>query len=296
MSPSAQQQQSADMSDMADDDQKRNANLARIRDNQRRSRARRKEYLTELEEKYRTCEKVGAEASAEIQAAARKVLEENRAILEENHRLRLLLKQSGLSEADIDGWTSDRLETTQHPSAESVELQSMMGTRKPCGPGCSPTNRTVEKKTTTEQKSAGAQSLAPTSHSLLPVQPAIPPYQSPLSVSSDTFTPSSAHFSQTQSYPPLQSAEHTLQPMDYEHFDEALLWHDNFTSPAGTGIAESSSCFVAADAIRTIKPDLGFELEHELGCGVGQECDVPNAQIYGIMDRYTADPITRSVG
>ncbi len=49
-----------------DDDHKRTANLARIRDNQRRSRQRRKEYLTELEVKYRSCEQIGAEASAEV--------------------------------------------------------------------------------------------------------------------------------------------------------------------------------------------------------------------------------------
>ncbi|KAF2083285.1 hypothetical protein K490DRAFT_18352, partial [Saccharata proteae CBS 121410] len=63
---------------------------ARIRDNQRRSRARRKEYLQELETKYRNCEQKGVEASAEIQAAAKRVLEENR-------RLRALLRQQGLS-------------------------------------------------------------------------------------------------------------------------------------------------------------------------------------------------------
>ncbi|KXL43590.1 hypothetical protein M433DRAFT_69513, partial [Acidomyces richmondensis BFW] len=68
----------------------REANLARIRDNQRRSRARRKEYLQELESKYRQCEQLGVEASAEIQAAAKKVVEENR-------RLRALLKQQGFS-------------------------------------------------------------------------------------------------------------------------------------------------------------------------------------------------------
>ncbi|KAF1817137.1 hypothetical protein P152DRAFT_382253, partial [Eremomyces bilateralis CBS 781.70] len=63
---------------------------ARIRDNQRRSRARRKEYLQELEEKYRHCEQMGVEASAEIQAAARKVLDENK-------KLRAILQQRGLS-------------------------------------------------------------------------------------------------------------------------------------------------------------------------------------------------------
>lgn len=69
-------------------------NLARIRDNQRRSRARRKEYLQELEAKLRSCEQVGIEASSEIQTAARKVIDENRT-------LRSLLHQRGVSESEI---------------------------------------------------------------------------------------------------------------------------------------------------------------------------------------------------
>ncbi|KAF1924266.1 uncharacterized protein M421DRAFT_294590 [Didymella exigua CBS 183.55] len=69
-------------------------NLARIRDNQRRSRARRKEYLQELEAKLRGCEQVGIETSTEIQGAARKVLDENR-------KLRSLLLERGVSDADI---------------------------------------------------------------------------------------------------------------------------------------------------------------------------------------------------
>ncbi|KAF2631257.1 hypothetical protein BU25DRAFT_407779 [Macroventuria anomochaeta] len=69
-------------------------NLARIRDNQRRSRARRKEYLQELEAKLRSCDQVGIEASAEIQSAARKVLDENK-------KLRALLLGRGVSDADI---------------------------------------------------------------------------------------------------------------------------------------------------------------------------------------------------
>ncbi|KAL9007608.1 MAG: hypothetical protein Q9180_009616, partial [Flavoplaca navasiana] len=67
----------------------------RIRDNQRRSRARRKEYILELEAKVRAYEQDGVSASAEIQAAARKVVDENEVLREEliwlraeNERLR----------------------------------------------------------------------------------------------------------------------------------------------------------------------------------------------------------------
>ncbi|CAD0089185.1 unnamed protein product [Aureobasidium vineae] len=93
-------------------------------DNQRRSRARRKEYLQELETKYRSCEAIGAEASQEIQSAARKVLEENK-------RLRRLLRQQGFSDTDIDGPEHD--EFASSPSAAEM-LDVMLVTRKPCQP------------------------------------------------------------------------------------------------------------------------------------------------------------------
>ncbi|KFY31386.1 hypothetical protein V493_01156 [Pseudogymnoascus sp. VKM F-4281 (FW-2241)] len=74
-------------------------NPTRIRNNQRRSRARRKDYLQEIERQLRQCELTGVEASPEIQSAARKVLDENR-------RLRTLLVQHGVNPdvtSDDDG-------------------------------------------------------------------------------------------------------------------------------------------------------------------------------------------------
>ena len=71
-----------------------------------------------------------------------------------------------------------------------------------------------------------------------------------------------------------------------------------FTSSAGanhatmrywTDVTEgrSSSCYAAADALRTIEPDAGYELEDELGCVDGKECAMPISPIFSIMDRYT---------
>lgn len=95
----------------------RTTNLARVRDNQRRSRARRKEYLTDLESKYRHCEQVGVEASAAIQGAARRVAEENR-------KLRTLLKRKGVGEEEIRRWVEGE---------EGDALEGMLGVRWECG-------------------------------------------------------------------------------------------------------------------------------------------------------------------
>ncbi|KAI9804232.1 MAG: hypothetical protein M1826_004874 [Phylliscum demangeonii] len=68
--------------------------LARIRENQRRSRARRKEYLRELEARWHRCEQAGAEISQEMQAAARRVADENR-------QLRLMLRWRGVRDDEM---------------------------------------------------------------------------------------------------------------------------------------------------------------------------------------------------
>ncbi|KAE9371168.1 hypothetical protein N431DRAFT_425837 [Stipitochalara longipes BDJ] len=109
---------------------KEKANLARIRDNQRRSRARRKEYLQELEARLRQCELQGIEASSEIQMAARRVAEENK-------KLRGLLAQHGVGEDTIETYletppTTDSVMGGQYGSSSAAVqlLEQLLQTRK----------------------------------------------------------------------------------------------------------------------------------------------------------------------
>ncbi|KAI1209906.1 uncharacterized protein F4807DRAFT_460199 [Annulohypoxylon truncatum] len=69
-------------------------NLVRIRNNQRRSRARHKEYVAGLEERVRHCELKRIEANFEIQQAARKVADENK-------KIRKLLNTLGFDDEKI---------------------------------------------------------------------------------------------------------------------------------------------------------------------------------------------------
>jgi len=108
------------------------ANLARIRDNQRRSRARRKEYLQELEARLRQCELQGIEASSEIQMVARRVADENR-------KLRNLLTQHGVGDDSVEAYlqsspTSDTLMGGQFGNASSSVqlLEQLLQRRKTC--------------------------------------------------------------------------------------------------------------------------------------------------------------------
>ncbi|KFY02077.1 hypothetical protein V490_00643 [Pseudogymnoascus sp. VKM F-3557] len=125
-------------------------NPARIRNNQRRSRARRKEYLQEIEGQLRQCELTGVEASPEIQSAARKVLEENRRLRTLNRRLRALLVQHGVNPdvtRDDDGSQPNSnpvLATNDHQGDDVKALESLSaGEWKCCGPSASPPETTT---------------------------------------------------------------------------------------------------------------------------------------------------------
>ncbi|PGH05875.1 hypothetical protein GX51_02654 [Blastomyces parvus] len=74
----------------------------RIRDNQRRSRARRKEYQQDLERRVQKFEQQGVQATIEVQAAARKVARENTL-------LRSLLKLKGVATVEIDEYVSNAM-------------------------------------------------------------------------------------------------------------------------------------------------------------------------------------------
>ncbi len=87
---------------------------ARIRDNQRRSRARRREYIQDLEQRLQKFESHGVQVTQEIQAAGRKVAFENTL-------LRALLRLHGISDHDIEGYlaahTRDIVSFTSHSEA-----------------------------------------------------------------------------------------------------------------------------------------------------------------------------------
>lgn len=314
------------------------ANLARIRDNQRRSRARRKEYLNELETKYRTCEAIGVEASAEIQAAARKVLDENK-------RLRLLLKQQGLSDAEIDGShamssspasiKTDMTENSQFPTPSS-SLDQMLTGRKSCKPsesgGCCKTEDESQdfrrmsgaSSTSSQQQPPLVSTNAPRDQRLSIASGSHSTQQSPRNLSRSTVgTPVSAHYQpvtphqhhnyeqQAPNYPMFNPQAHPgyMYPISMDHMQQwgmppsvpqqqsgghtmsaqsspQFMPQQPATQPAYSA-PNTSSCYVAADAIRSIAVGAGMEVEQALGCHDGRECHVSNDLVFDIMDRYS---------
>ncbi|KAG6040074.1 hypothetical protein E4U41_001415 [Claviceps citrina] len=90
----------------------------RIRDNQRRSRARRKEYVENLERKVQEYEKQGIGATLEMQHAARSVALEN-------SRLRMMLARAGATEADIEAFLQSCQDREAAEALSSVSLRPM---------------------------------------------------------------------------------------------------------------------------------------------------------------------------
>ncbi|KAK3081345.1 hypothetical protein LTS18_007672 [Coniosporium uncinatum] len=281
---------------------KEKEDLARIRDNQRRSRATRKAYLQELEAKYRKCEQHGIEASAEIQAAARKVLEENK-------RLRALLKRSGISDAEIDGFQHAQGESPGHHASPEMILDTMLSTRRPCS-GLQPRPKSILQL---DGKAPISPQVAEPSRALLP-QP-LP--HARFTASSTTLPPSlplalaapAAHIAPNLPYAAGEQPEpehnvharnqHHHQTYHYQSVQPASDWVQQNNDQYDTnqpyshddddpGSRNYSSCVHAANIIRSMRSDVGVELEADLGCkSIGQDCRVNNAVVFEVMDRYS---------
>ncbi|KAF2999987.1 hypothetical protein E8E15_000417 [Penicillium rubens] len=97
---------------------KGDASSAKIRENQRRSRTRRKEYTQQLEQQLRSFEKLGVAATQEVQKAGRKVAAENVS-------LRSLLMIHGVTKIQIEEYLESQRQTassiqSQYPSVVSL--------------------------------------------------------------------------------------------------------------------------------------------------------------------------------
>lgn len=240
-------------------------------------------------------------ASSEIQAAARRVIEENK-------RLRQMLKSRGASDSEIDGSSP---ESPQFPTPASV-LEEMVETRKPCRP-CGDESG----------NDSGRSSRCASGPPVQPIQqaakieaqmPALD-QQAPRSAYPETSNlqqispaPDAGSWLQTSLPPTTYGIDDNLtgtvhqftneMPDDYAlSYENPVSWLDSYPTPDMASVSsqpdlqqfpETSSCQVAADTIRTFKPEAGYELEQELGCrGLGQDCQVLNTHIFRVMDRYT---------
>jgi len=303
------------------------ANLARIRDNQRRSRARRKEYLQELEARLRQCELQGIEASAEIQVAARKVADENK-------RLRGLLAQHGIGDDSIEAHlrTSPTTDLTAGYGGSSAAVQvldQLLQTRKACCADGSGPNTQMGTRGDSRDSSASVttvQSLWDPIYlqnmNTRNLSGSIPGEKA-ASSAHQFMTPGTSTASRTSSVSLGHSPNHILSnqlaqahmprnPGSSMHrhqmfdFDSELLSNPSFSHQnSGEKHLQSTqthnasmysphppsnnvnNCNYATDMITTMAGVDPSTVRADLGCLPGMDCDVDNHLVFNVMDRYS---------
>lgn len=303
------------------------ANLAHIRDNQRRSRARRKEYLQELEARLRQCELQGIEASAEIQHAARRVADENR-------KLRGLLAQHGIGDDNIDAYlqsspTNESVMQGQYGSTSAAVqvLEQLLQTRKPCcseGNTGAPTNSGMSAGS---RHSSDSQSTVQSlwDHQRRPVQSNVkqtPTHQFMTPSSSSRASNASLGHSSNHSVghyqrltpvslprnpsPAANDARHNSQifnfdsqlPLSNSYNNHSTTAHQHLQPhsmpqrssvyvPTTTTSSNANSCLFATDMITTMAGGEASAVRADLGCQTDMDCEVDNHLVFTVMDRYT---------
>jgi hypothetical protein len=246
-----------------------------------------------------------------MQQAARKVLEENK-------RLRSLLKRKGVSDEEIDTFSVGSPASTSPPSAPaspapadypspapSAKLARMLVTRKPLvmNRGSRPTpvvTQTSEPDVLPQQ--VLPQSQAPMQQAPPQLTPIIPfnnMSHSPQSMSSTVSTPTTILSPEIYSATPTATQS---DPGDFAlpptyAFNPSLdnSWHAYQSAVSATSFPEFgyTSCVDAANIIRSMRGEVGVELESDLGCtNLGTDCKVDNINVFNMMDRYSGQPMT----
>lgn len=307
---------------------KEKANLARIRDNQRRSRARRKEYLQELEAKLRQCELQGIEASAEIQVAARRVADENK-------KLRGLLFHNGIAEDGIESYlkSSPAAETAMggqygRNTGPAVQLlEQLLSNRKACcansniaqcdgmaGTGSRDSSISVSTVQTTpwdiHQTPSAHQFMTPTSSAASKENSdgrandsnrGVPHHHRlvsmPRNLSPASNQNHSGHNSQMFDLNPLLQPQNLVsyhtshESSPQQHFQHYSADHhqSSIYIPTTTASENVNSCGLATDMITSMAGGDPASVRADLGCLPDMECEVDNHLVFNVMDRYMGD-------
>ncbi|KAF2032493.1 hypothetical protein EK21DRAFT_109871 [Setomelanomma holmii] len=242
-------------------------NLARIRDNQRRSRARRKEYLQELEAKIRSCEQVGIEASSEIQSAARKVLDENR-------KLRSLLYERGVSEPEVVVALGGPADRSYEQISVAPALNAMLDRRITCN-----TLSSTSSPAPSHTRATSLPRHMPSAPTItIPVQRSTAlsccDSPSPSSIVSSMGTPPPVTYSapfyptaMTPSAPEIKSEDARYGYSYDQSYNQSWHYSNEYSMVSDPNtFYNASSCVDAANIIRTMRADVGSEVDASMPC------------------------------
>jgi hypothetical protein len=236
----------------------------RIRDNQRRSRARRKEYVEELEKRLRNFERYGVSANVEIQRAARKVAGEN--LL-----LRELLRHHGVADSEIEEYVRDCAVSGPGSSGQGRE-GLLMRHALPAGPVACKVLGFAKSDTTAVEERGRLVGNAESDVVVLTEENDSSGRASPLT-SSPSRHPLEHVDSRTSTHPANKT--NTLCRPD----------PPNPTNQVQS-LEDVTSCEIAANIIAGMRGhNNDEEARAELGCSPDDKCVVENMTIFSLMDR-----------
>ncbi|KAE8155567.1 hypothetical protein BDV40DRAFT_294233 [Aspergillus tamarii] len=228
---------------------------ARIRDNQRRSRARRREYIQDLEQRLQKFETHGIQVTQEIQAAGRKAVVEDTL-------LRALLRLHGVSDHDIQEYLTaharDTVSFTSHsealPEAKSHSCKGKVGNAVSSG-----SSQLISLK-----KRSNPLHQNETATPELTSSPPSPAASRKVAVSQSKF-----------------SDEGQPVPVEHPTNDPSQLQSRSRSQDPG----HSTPCETAASIIASMRsyPD-PQEVRSELGCQSSSSCMVRNMDIFQLLD------------
>ncbi|EFR02652.1 hypothetical protein MGYG_05649 [Nannizzia gypsea CBS 118893] len=266
-----------------------NPAAARVRENQRRSRARRKEYIQELETRLQQYERHGVGVTIEVQTAARKVSRQNA-------MLRSLLHSCGVTDARIDECLAYAEENNCSPSIVFDTL--------PLAAAAAPKPRRAPKpKPAPEPQPSLPRVLAPA-----PAPATVAPAVSP-AVEQRTAAPMLARRPPSACCRPQQGSQGcpaqvaegvpnfvppqtwSASSLDSTHSPmEAAIPSSNCASApdlASQWIDDMTPCEEAAKIIASMRVEQDEQaVRAELGCGLNATCMVDNMTIFQAMDRW----------
>ncbi|KAL8716848.1 MAG: hypothetical protein Q9225_005851 [Loekoesia sp. 1 TL-2023] len=241
--------------------------LNRIRDNQRRSRARRKDYMEELEKRVQTFERLGVQAGVELQTAARKVAREN-------YLLRTLLGHHGVTSTEIETYLRG---TDDDPRAVSSASPSQAGTTSTLHQhllsGTAGHFPALERKALVEaqleHRHRPTPTVAASDSSNTPPPPAM---LNPIPQSSRCKVSHPSTFSQS--------------PLPSSSFERGGKYDGSGRKAQVGKMDDATSCETAAWIIASLRGhDNAEEVRAELGCSSNEDCTVENMKIFNAMDR-----------
>ncbi|MCJ1401331.1 hypothetical protein MMC11_004543 [Xylographa trunciseda] len=248
------------------------SNLARIRDNQRRSRARRKEHLQNTEKRLRELEREGVEVSTDIQKAARRVVEEN-------IRLRSLLRLRGVTDVEID----EHLRASVNGIQEIASATHLPIFSQPTTPESlinSPMDANIPvllRQHDDLSRKAGAMSPAPHIAEERPTIRSVQPDNRPTDYRFNFQDEEITEYS--RDIVPSPNPTEALLPNGY-------LPKSIATSATPSKVDNTTSCLLAANILAGMCcVKTAEEVSVELGCFPGTDCEVDNVKLFQIMDR-----------